>query len=749
MRIFIKVICSPTASGKTVLLELAIVSELMRLESLNPSRPQYDQLHALYLAPLKAIVEEKCQEWQERFAKFGLKCFAMTGDTEIENYQKYLNEQHTQVNILLATPEKFDSIIRTHSESRSLLRLLDLIMIDEIHMLGDRNRGDLLEATITRLKFLRDNSNNIIKVLNRSDDDQQSKDRSRLRFVAISATAPNVEDLSIWLDPRNSLGIRVPPDWRPVKLNKLVIGIEPTGAAQTSDYRFDIQITYKLERLIREHSESKPTLIFCSTRRSVEFTAKILATSQNTYFESHQQHVQLFIELSRINQNANNIDTMYKMEFESFKNTDLKATLASGVAFYHSGMDPSDRRLLEHLFSMSVIPVLVSTSSLAMGVNLPAHLVVIKNTVQYEAGSQTEYDLSQILQMIGRAGRPQFDTNATAIIVTKQEKKAKYETLLDEETDIESNLFRSLIEQLMIEFVLKTVNNINLAIDWIYSTFLFIRIVQNPEYYRSSIVKGDYDGARPIILEWCQKQMHRLQMLGLITIKGDFMDPTQLARIVTRYSVSITTLEHLIEWSRTAYSLEELLEEMCCCTEISQDVILRTTDKRFLNELNKKIRFKYSDRFRTGSMKTNCLAQATFESLTIEQCLYEDLQRIIRSGQRVSKCFMEIFVYFFQHKPKMKTDEQPSRLHLQTLIAAARLLQAFSTRMWYDSPYVSRQLPKIGHAFSTLLVENGYTSFARLLESNPRQIEFHLKRKPPFGSILIEEVSRNNFSYIY
>nr|XP_046919579.1 probable ATP-dependent DNA helicase HFM1 isoform X2 [Dermatophagoides farinae] len=735
------VICSPTASGKTVLLELTIISELIRLESSNRSHPPYDQLHALYLAPLKAIVEEKCQEWQQRFAKFGLKCFAMTGDTDIVDYQKYLKEQKQQVNILLATPEKFDSIIRTHSESRSLLRLLNLIMIDEIHMLGDRNRGDFLEATITRLKFIRDNNNHIIKVLGELDGDR-SKERQRLRFVAISATSPNVEDLSIWLDPRNSLGIRVPADWRPVKLNKLVIGIEPTGAAQTSDYRFDIQITYKLERLIREHSESKPTLVFCSTRRSAEFTAKILATSQNTYFESRQQHIKLFMELSRINENATNIDTLIisKMEFEHFKNTELKTTLAAGVAFYHSGMDPSDRRLLEHLFSMSLIPVLVSTSSLAMGVNLPAHLVVIKNTVQYEAGSQTEYHLSQILQMIGRAGRPQFDTSATAIIVTKQEKKEKYETLLGEETDVESNLFRSLIEHLMIEIVLKTVNNINLAIDWIYSTFLFIRIVQNPQYYRSSIAKGDYDGARPIILEWCQEQMQRLQTLGLITIKGDFFDPTQLARIVTRYSVSIATLEHLIKWSKISYSLEQLLEEMCCCTELSQDVILRTTDKRFLNELNKKNRFKYKDRFRNGSMKTNCLAQAAFESLTIEQCLFDDLQRIIRSGQRVSKCFMEILVYFFRQKPETKTDQQPHWLHFQTSISAARLLQAFWTRLWYDSSYVSRQLPKIGLAFSTILAENGYTSFNRLLESNPRQIEFHLKRKPPFGSMLIEEI---------
>ena len=105
------------------------------------------------------------------------------------------------------------------------------------------------------------------------------------------------------------------------------------------------------------------------------------------------------------------------MEFEHFKNAELKTTLAAGVAFYHSGMDPSDRRLLEHLFSMSLIPVLVSTSSLAMGVNLPAHSVVIKNTVQYEAGSQTEYHLSQILQMIGKFLLIFFDNNVDDFVM--------------------------------------------------------------------------------------------------------------------------------------------------------------------------------------------------------------------------------------------------------------------------------------------------------------------------------------------
>lgn len=62
-----------------------------------------------------------------------------------------------------------------------------------------------------------------------------------------------------------------------------------------------------------------------------------------------------------------------------------------------------------------------------MGVNLPAHLVIIKSTEYYNFNGYKEYDEFQILQMIGRAGRPQFDTTATAIIMTKNSMKVNYD----------------------------------------------------------------------------------------------------------------------------------------------------------------------------------------------------------------------------------------------------------------------------------------------------------------------------------
>jgi ATP-dependent DNA helicase HFM1/MER3 len=73
-----------------------------------------------------------------------------------------------------------------------------------------------------------------------------------------------------------------------------------------------------------------------------------------------------------------------------------------------------------------MLPVLVTTSTLAMGVNLPAHLVIIKATQQYIGGAYKDYTETQILQMIGRAGRPQFDTSAVAIIMTKESQRYQH-----------------------------------------------------------------------------------------------------------------------------------------------------------------------------------------------------------------------------------------------------------------------------------------------------------------------------------
>ena len=109
---------------------------------------------------------------------------------------------------------------------------------------------------------------------------------------------------------------------------------------------------------------------------------------------------------------------------------------------HHAGLVTSDRLTVEDMFLHNKIQVLISTSTLAWGVNFPARLVIIKGTEYYDAKSKryVDFPVTDIMQMIGRAGRPQFDTFGIACVFVEQTKKNFYRKYLNDPFPIESNL---------------------------------------------------------------------------------------------------------------------------------------------------------------------------------------------------------------------------------------------------------------------------------------------------------------------
>ncbi|KAM7539960.1 hypothetical protein Aperf_G00000024750 [Anoplocephala perfoliata] len=138
-----------------------------------------------------------------------------------------------------------------------------------------------------------------------------------------------------------------------------------------------------------------------------------------------------------------------------------------GVGFHHAGMDPVDRRLVEEAFIEGHIPV----------------LVIIKNTSLYVEGNIQEYTSQQMLQMIGRAGRPQFDMSATAVIMTTSDKKEYYEHCLEDAENVESSLHVCLTDFLNVEIVLDRIRSFDDVMHWISCTYLAVRLSQNPTFY--------------------------------------------------------------------------------------------------------------------------------------------------------------------------------------------------------------------------------------------------------------------------
>lgn len=173
-------------------------------------------------------------------------------------------------------------------------------------------------------------------------------------------------------------------------------------------YTFDAQLAAKLWPVVRRHSGGRPTITFCNSRKNADLAA---------------QEVSRASAGALLGANARGAQYLSHVASTKIQDHKLAELLKRGVGFYHSGLSVADRHTLEKLFSEGALPLLCSTSGLAQGVNLPAHLVVILNTAHYKKSGYEEYTRTEILQMAGRAGRPQFDTSGVCVVMTRTQMK--------------------------------------------------------------------------------------------------------------------------------------------------------------------------------------------------------------------------------------------------------------------------------------------------------------------------------------
>ncbi|CAH1232813.1 SNRNP200 [Branchiostoma lanceolatum] len=695
------VVCAPTGSGKTVIFELAIIRLLIRLAN----TPVYNA-KVVYMAPMKALCSERYLDWKEKFGPLGLKCQELTGDSEIDDYYQ-LRDCH----IVLTTPEKWDSMTRKWRDNKSLVQLVRLFLIDEVHLISDENRGATMEAVVSRMKTIqavvgREN------VTNSEYESARAQSAAGIRFVAVSATIPNVEDVAAWFGKEDATAVyhKMDESYRPVKLRKVILGYPCSSGS--SEFRFDLSLNYKIPGIVQTYSDQKPTLVFCATRKgSVQCASMLVKDAKFVMNAAHKQRLQKVANMLRDHK--------------------LRDLVLFGVAYHHAGLEPTDRKAVETAFTQGDIPVLISTSTLAMGVNLPAHLVIVKSTLHYTCGMYEEYSELQVLQMIGRAGRPQFDQSATAVIMTRNQTKAKYEALVNGTQIIESSLHKNLIEHLNAEIVLHTINDVTVALEWIRSTFLYIRVQKNPRHYNipAGLSKEDMESR---LQDMCIKDLNLLSRIDLVKMDEEGFDlkPTEVGRLMARYCITYDTMNKFSSLEGTE-SLGDLVNTVAGCKEF-QDVTLRINERKTLNTLNKDkhratVRFAMDGKIKTGQMKVNCLIQAALGCLPIQDFgLNQDTNKIFRAGTRVSKCLTE----FLMHRPGFRV-----------LLNATLLSKCFRSRLWENSKFVAKQLDKIGLTLATALFNASLTSFQKIEETNPREIELIVNRHPPFGNQVHEAVS--------
>lgn len=481
------VLASPTGSGKTAVLELAICHAIANRET--------SQYKIVYQAPTKALCAERRRDWQAKFKRLDIDCVELTGDSDTTDLRDI-----QAANIIVTTPEKWDSITRKWKDHEKLMRLISLFLIDEVHILKE-DRGATLEAVVSRMKTI----------------------GTEVRFVALSATVPNFRDVATWLG--KSAAVPYEPavsrqfgeEFRPVKLRKHVCGYNFGG----NDFQFDKFLDSKLLEVIKRYSERKPIMVFCATRASAMNSAKSLAQWW-------------------MSQSPRDRQWTAPQNLHPFQSRELRECATSGVAFHHAGLNTNDRLSVESGFLKGNVQVICCTSTLAVGINLPCHLVIIKNTVAFSGSGPQEYADVEIMQMLGRAGRPQFDNSALAVIMTRQTKAHRYEKMVSGEERLESRLHLNLIDHLNAEVGLGTIHDLTSAKKWLTGTFLYVRLKQNLQYYQLDVVRSgkqinenlDDIFARDITL---------LQDNNLIT-EGEIFRCTDFGDCMTKYYVHFDTM---------------------------------------------------------------------------------------------------------------------------------------------------------------------------------------------------------------
>ncbi|KAM7326598.1 hypothetical protein ACRRTK_015076 [Alexandromys fortis] len=303
--------------------------------------------------------------------------------------------------LYIATIEKGHSLVNALIET-GRISSLGLVVVDELHMIGEGSRGAILEMTLA-------------KVLYTSKTTQ---------IIGMSATLNNVQDLQEFLKAEYYTS-----QFRPVELKeylKVNDTIYEVDSRAENGMTFSRLLNYKysdalkkmdpdhLVALVTEVIPNYSCLVFCPSKKNCENVAEMLCKFLSKDFLNHREK-----EKSRVIKNLRDMGNGKVCPV-------LKRTIPFGVAYHHSGLTSDERKLLEEAYSTGVLCLLTCTSTLAAGVNLPARRVILRAPyVAREFLRRNQYK-----QMIGRAGRAGIDTVGESILLLQEKDKQQIATSL-------------------------------------------------------------------------------------------------------------------------------------------------------------------------------------------------------------------------------------------------------------------------------------------------------------------------------
>ncbi|XP_052055551.1 helicase POLQ-like isoform X2 [Apodemus sylvaticus] len=377
----------PTSGGKTLVAEILMLQELL-----------CRQKDVLMILPYVAIVQEKISS----LSSFGIELGFFVEEYAGSKGRFPPIKRREKKSLYIATIEKGHSLVNAFIET-GRIGTLGLVVVDELHMIGEGSRGAILEMTLA-------------KVLYTSKTTQ---------IIGMSATLNNVEDLQAFLKAEYYSS-----QFRPVELKeflKVNDTIYEVDSQAENGMTFSRLLTYKysdalkkmdpdgLVALVTEVIPNYSCLVFCPSKKNCENVAEMLCKFLSKDYLNHREKEKCDVIRSLRNVGHGKVCPV------------LKRTVPFGIAYHHSGLTNDERKLLEEAYSKGVLCLFTCTSTLAAGVNLPARRVILR--APYVANAFLKRN--QYKQMIGRAGRAGIDTAGESILLLQEKDKQQVLELIN------------------------------------------------------------------------------------------------------------------------------------------------------------------------------------------------------------------------------------------------------------------------------------------------------------------------------
>jgi activating signal cointegrator complex subunit 3 len=551
-------ICAPTGAGKTNVALLTVVAHFRDVGLLNAPGRMDTGHKVVYIAPMKALAQEVVEKFSSKLKPFIVR--ELTGDMQLTRAEA------DSAQVIVTTPEKWDVVTRkSGTDESSLGNQCGLLIIDEVHLLADE-RGAVVESVVARLHRLVESR------------------QKQVRIVALSATLPNYGDVADFLQVPSSGVFFFGPEHRPVPLQQQFIGVGTKKMPR--DVREQKMNELCFDAVLDSLKRGYQVMVFVHSRKGTGDTARALAEQASSeglldkYFVNEEKAKH------------------YAARVQKSRNRQVTQFFEQGLGIHHAGMLRGDRKLTEQMFFDGAIQVLCCTATLAWGVNLPAHTVVIKGTDVYnpEKGGNVDLSILDVQQIFGRAGRPQFDSSGEAILITSLDAFPRYMDKLVRPIPIESNFSKQLADHLNAEIAGRTVTTITEAATWLTYTYMYVRMGKNPLQYG---MRPD-DGSDPLaIREHClslvteaAKLLEANKMISFHAMSGN-LSVKDKGHVAAHYYIQAESIEVFNErFSRSMVPTDSDLCRTICLANEFNNLKLRPEEVEELQAVAQKIPLK-------------------------------------------------------------------------------------------------------------------------------------------------------------